>query len=157
MNNFFLNQDPLLNQQTYDNPTPIMFQQMPNTKDCIGELDRTLKGLSPAVLAKLSENTMFNRLNSSFQTIVQQELLSLVRNKLNLNSDVVNNVNEQLRIIDEIKKNVESEKEESLNEMNDYMKNYSHLTFDEYKKIKNGKPLKEPRKEKSKNYEKRRN
>ena len=41
--------------------------------------------------------------------------------------------------------------------MNDYMKNYSHLTFDEYKKIKNGKPLKEPRKEKSKNYEKRRN
>ena len=100
---------------------------------------------------------MFNRLNSSFQAIVQQELLSLVRNKLNLNSDVVNNVNEQLRIIDEIKKNVESEKEESLNEMNDYMKNYSHLTFDEYKKIKNGKPLKEPRKEKSKNYEKRRN
>ena len=107
MNNFFLNQDPLLNQQTYDNPTPIMFQQIPNAKDCIGELDRTLKGLSPAVLAKLSENTMFNRLNSSFQAIVQQELLSLVRNKLNLNSDVVNNVNEQLRIIDEIKKNVE--------------------------------------------------
>ena len=60
MNNFFLNQDPLLNQQTYDNPTPIMFQQMPNAKDCIGELDRTLKGLSPAVLAKLSENPLFN-------------------------------------------------------------------------------------------------
>lgn len=25
-----------------------------------------------------------------------------------------------------------------MSELNDYMKNYSHLTFDEYKKIKNG-------------------
>lgn len=144
MNNFFLNQDPLLAQQQYETPTPIMFQQpLPNIKDSVGELDRTLKGLSQAVLNKLNENSHFNSLNSSFQSSVQQELLTLVRSKLNMDSGVVNNINEQLRIIDEVKKTVESEKEESINEMNDYIKNYSHLTFDEYKRMKNGEPIDE--------------
>lgn len=147
MNNFFLNQDPLLPKQQYETPTPIMFQQqIPTMKDSVGELDRTLKGLSQAVLNKLNENTHFNNLNSSFQASVQQELLTLVRNKLNMDSNVVNNINEQLKIIDEVKKNVEAEKEESLNEMNDYMKNYSHLTFDDYKKMKNGEPIGESKK-----------
>ena len=139
MNNFFLNQDPLLTQQQYETPTPIMFQQqLQNIKDYVGELDGTLKGLSQAVLNKLNENNQFVNLNSDFQASVQQELLSLVRNKLNMNASVVNNINEQLRIINEVKKEVETEKEESINEMNDYIKNYSHLTFDDYKKIKKG-------------------
>lgn len=151
MNNFFLNQDPLLTQQQYETPTPIMFQQQfQNIKDNVGELDGTLKGLSQAVLNKLNENNQFVNLNSDFQASVQQELLSLVRNKLNMNASVVNNINEQLRIINEVKKEVETEKEESINEMNDYIKNYSHLTFDDYKKIKKGEPLDESNKIKSK-------
>lgn len=157
MNNFFLNQDPLLSNQQYDKPTPIMFQQpLPNIKDSVGELDRMLKGLSPAVLNKLNSNTHFNSLNNSFQSSVQNELLVLVRNKLNMNSEVVSNINEQMRIIEEVKREVESEKEESINEMNDYMKNYSHLTFDEYKKLKNGEPLEKDKhpKRKVNNYEK---
>lgn len=142
MNNFFLNQDPLLAQQQYETPTPIMFQQtLPNIKDTIGELDRTLKGLNQNVLNRLNENVVFNNLNSSFQNSVQQELLTLVKNKLNMDPNIVSNVNELIKIINDVKKEVESEKEESLNEMNDYMKNYSHLTFDEYKKMKNGIPL----------------
>lgn len=147
MNNFFLNQDPLLTTQQYETQTPIMFQhQIPNMKDTVGELDRTLKGLSSAVMNKLNENVTFNNLNASFQNSVQQELLSLVRNKLNMDTNVINNVNELLKIINDVKKEVESEKEESLNEMNDYMKNYSHLTFDEYKKLKNGEPLEDKNK-----------
>lgn len=149
MNNIFVNQDPLLRQSTYETPTPIMFQQpLPSIKDSVGELDRTLKGLSSNVLNKLNENSHFNSLNSSFQSSVQQELLSLVRSRLNMDSGVVNNINEQLKIINEVKKEVESEKEESISEMNDYMKNYSHLTFDEYKRMKNGLPLEEPKKKK---------
>ena len=30
------------------------------------------------------------------------------------------------------------EEKQNFNELNDYMKNYSHLTFDEYRKLKNG-------------------
>ena len=144
MNNFFLNQpDPLLHNGMYENiPQSILLQQSQQQyKDNIGELDEALKSLSPASIERLSQNQRFSELNSDFQTIVQQELLSLVRNKLNMNPKIQNNVKEQLDIILETKRNIEKEKEASINEMNDYMNNYAHLTFDEYRRMKNGEPL----------------
>ena len=144
MNNFFLNQpDPLLHNGMYENiPQPILLQQSQQQyKDNIGELDEALKSLSPASIERLSQSQRFSELNSDFQTIVQQELLSLVRNKLNMNPKIQNNVKEQLDIILETKRNIEKEKEASINEMNDYMNNYAHLTFDEYRRMKNGEPL----------------
>ena len=144
MNNFFLNQpDPLLHNGMYENiPQSILLQQSSQQfKDNIGELDDALKSLSPASLERLSQNQRFSELNTIFQNIVQQELLSLVRNKLNMNSKIQNNIKEQLDIITETKRDIEKEKEASINEMNDYMNNYAHLTFDEYRRMKNGEPL----------------
>ena len=145
MNNFFLNQpDPLLNNGVYENiPNPILFQQIQQQqfKDNIGELDEALKALTPSMSERLSQDKKFSELNTEFQTIVQQELLLLVRNKLNMNPRIKNNIKEQLDIIEETKKNIEKEKEASINEMNDYMNNYAHLTFDEYRRMKNGEPL----------------
>ena len=146
MNNFFLNQpDPLLHNGMYENmPNPILFQQMQQQqqfKDNVGELDEALKTLTPSMAERLSQDQKFSELNTEFQTIVQQELLLLVRNKLNMNPKIQNNIKEQLGIIEETKRNVEKEKEASINEMNDYMNNYAHLTFDEYRRMKNGEPL----------------
>ena len=144
MNNFFLNQpDPLLHNGIYENiPQQILLQQAHQQfKDNIGELDESLKSLSPASLERLSTNQRFSELNADFQTIVQQELLSLVRNKLNMNPKIQNNIKEQLDIIGETKRDIEKEKEASINEMNDYMNNYAHLTFDEYRRMKNGETL----------------
>ena len=145
MNNFFLNQpDPLLHNGMYENmPNPILFQQMQQQqiKDNIGELDEALKALTPSMVDRLSQDQKFSELNTEFQTIVQQELLLLVRNKLNMNPKIQNNIKEQLGIIEETKRNIENEKEASINEMNDYMNNYAHLTFDEYRRMKNGEPL----------------
>ena len=144
MNNFFLNQpDPLLHNGMYENiPQSILLQQVqPQLKDNIGELDEALKSLSPASLERLSQNQRFTELNNDFQSIVQQELLSLIRNKLNINPKMQDNIKEQLNIIGETKRNIEQEKEASINEMNDYMNNYAHLTFDEYRRMKNGEPL----------------
>lgn len=143
MNNFFVNQDPLLPQSPVQQINPLMYQQIQELgiKDNIGELDKMLKSLSPAVLTKLMADVKFNKLNEEFQATVQQELLSLVRGRLNTNPSVAENIKEQMKIIDEIKRGVETEKEESLNEMNDYIKNYSHLTFDDYKRMKNGEPI----------------
>lgn len=146
MNNFFLNQpDPLLHNGMYENiPQSILLQQMQQQqqfKDIIGELDESLKSLSPSMVERLSQDQKFSILNTEFQTIVQQELLSLVKNKLNMNPKVQNNIREQLDIIEETKRNIEKEKESSINEMNDYMNNYAHLTFDEYRRMKNGESL----------------
>ena len=145
MNNFFLNQpDPLLHNGMYENiPQSILLQQMQQQqfKDIIGELDESLKSLSPSMVERLSQDQKFSTLNTEFQTIVQQELLSLVKNKLNSNPKIQNNIKEQMDIIEETKRNIEKEKEASINEMNDYMNNYAHLTFDEYRRMKNGEPL----------------
>jgi hypothetical protein len=145
MNNFFLNQpDPLLQNGMYENiPNPILLQQIQpqQFKDNVKELDDALKSLSPSMVERLSQDSKFSILNTEFQNIVQQELLSLVRNKLNMNPKIQNNIQEQLSIIEETKRNIEKEKESSINEMNDYMNNYAHLTFDEYRRMKNGEPL----------------
>ena len=145
MNNFFLNQpDPLLQNGMYENiPNPILLQQIQpqQFKDNVKELDDALKSLSPSMVERLSQDSKFSILNAEFQNIVQQELLLLVRNKLNMNPKIQNNIQEQLSIIEETKRNIEKEKESSINEMNDYMNNYSHLTFDEYRRMKNGEPL----------------
>jgi hypothetical protein len=145
MNNFFLNQpDPLLQNGMYENiPNPLLLQQIQpqQFKDNVKELDDALKSLSPSMVERLSQDSKFSMLSSEFQTIVQQELLLLVRNKLNMNPKIQNNIQEQLNIIEETKRNIEKEKETSINEMNDYMNNYAHLTFDEYRRMKNGEPL----------------
>lgn len=145
MNNFFLNQpDPLLQNGMYENiPNPILLQQIQSQqfKDNVKELDDALKSLSPSMVERLSQDSKFSILNAEFQNIVQQELLLLVRNKLNMNPKIQNNIQEQLNIIEETKRNIEKEKESSINEMNDYMNNYAHLTFDEYRRMKNGEPL----------------
>ena len=145
MNNFFLNQpDPLLQNGMYENiPNPILLQQIQpqQFKDNVKELDDALKSLSPSMVERLSQDSKFSVLNAEFQNIVQQELLLLVRNKLNMNPKIQNNIQEQLIIIEETKRNIEKEKESSINEMNDYMNNYAHLTFDEYRRMKNGEPL----------------
>lgn len=145
MNNFFLNQpDPLLQNGMYENiPNPLLLQQIQpqQFKDNVKELDDALKSLSPSMVERLSQDSKFSILNTEFQNIVQQELLSLVRNKLNMNPKIQNNIQEQLSIIEETKRNIEKEKESSINEMNDYMNNYAHLTFDEYRRMKNGEPL----------------
>ena len=145
MNNFFLNQpDPLLQNGMYENiPNPLLLQQIQpqQFKDNVKELDDALKSLSPSMVERLSQDSKFSILNAEFQNIVQQELLLLVRNKLNMNPKIQNNIQEQLSIIEETKRNIEKEKETSINEMNDYMNNYAHLTFDEYRRMKNGEPL----------------
>ena len=144
MNNFFLNQpDPLLQNGMYENiPQSILYQQVQSQiKDNIGELDEALKSLSPSTLERLTQDAKFTALNTEFQSVVQQELLSVVRNKLNMNPKIQNNIREQLSIIEETKRSIEKEKEASINEMNDYMNNYAHLTFDEYRRMKNGDTL----------------
>ena len=145
MNNFFLNQpDPLLQNGMYENiPNPLLLQQIQpqQFKDNVKELDDALKSLSPSMVERLSQDSKFSMLSADFQTIVQQELLLLVRNKLNMNPKIQSNIQEQLSIIEETKRNIEKEKESSINEMNDYMNNYAHLTFDEYRRMKNGEPL----------------
>lgn len=142
MNNIFLNNDPLLAQPTQQYVPQFMTNEaMMIPKDWLGELDRTLKNLEPSVLEQLNVNEEFVALHGTVQNTIQEELMNLVKNKLNLSSPIIENVKRQLTIIKDVSNKTKEIERQSMSELSDYMKNYSHLTFDEYKKIKSGETL----------------
>lgn len=153
-NNFFLNNDPLLYHTTYNRPideNPIndvvnqykMLQQQQQMQqnfqqyDHIGELDRLMKNINPNVLETLSENTEYQKLSGDLNSIIQSELMSNIKWKINNNQEAVKIIQRQVEMINDANKTLEDEQRQNLNELNDYVKNYSNITFDEYKKIKN--------------------
>ena len=143
MNNIFVNNDPLLNPQPIQyNPQYMMDPNMINpVRDWLGELDRTLKNLDQSVIEQLNTNEEFVNLNSTVQGTIQEELMNLVKNKLNISQPIADNVKRQLTIIKEVSNKTKEIERQSMSELSDYMKNYSHLTFDEYKKIKSGESI----------------
>lgn len=145
MNNIFVNQpDPLLNGKGVLPYPPQMvqyYQQNVNdyiSKDWLGELDNITKNLSEDELAALGKNSEYIRLSTEIQQNIQNEIMLIIKNKLNSRGDIIENVKKQMYIINEVKEQTNNEQRKSMAELNDYMKNYSHLTFNEYKNIKNG-------------------
>ena len=142
MNNIFLNNDPLLYQNKYpEQPMqypPLEYYKMPASHDYLGELDKELKQLDSNIIEKLNNDLKFQQLNQSLQITIQEELLGIVRNKLNNIPLVVDNIKKQIDIIQDVKNQTKEVERQSMMELNDYMLNYSHLTFDEYKRLKNG-------------------
>ena len=63
--------------------------------------------------------------------------MSLVKIKLNNIPNATENIKKQLEIIDNAEKQIKKLEKQNMAELNDYMQNYSNLTFDEYKKLKN--------------------
>lgn len=150
MNNIFLPNDPLL----FNSPNTQMLQQefqqkmeqkyndylmrsMQNIPDKLSELDSKMKSLDPQVAEKIKEDLEFNELNQSLQSTIQAQLLLLIKQKLNTDPEVLKNIDRQLVIIKNIESKVNEDERKNLSELNDYLKNYSNMTFDDYKKLKN--------------------
>ncbi len=157
MNNFVFSQDPLLFQsfvpgrnnfqdgndlkQQYENMMA-QYQAMQQktqpttTKDYLGELDNLTKDVEPDIVEKLSSNSEYNQINTELQLMIQEELLKNVKWKINNNPDAVSKIDKLKNIILSAKKEKNDENTKNLMELNDYIKNYSDLTFDEYKQLK---------------------
>lgn len=159
MNNFVFSSDPLLYSSTIpQNPQTeadikkqldsvmAQYQAMQMQKppqqpevvsvDHLGELDNLTKNLDPNISNFLNNNEEYNQLNVYLQQSIQIELMRGVKNRLNNNPDVVTRINRMKEIINEAKSIQENEDRKSLNELNDYIKNYSDMTFNEYKQLK---------------------
>lgn len=167
MNIFYHNEDPLLHQRSQQpfiqdgqvvNPTQMndmyahlykqqilkeMQQQngIPQQKDWIGELDKAMKNLDASTADSLNNNKEFTSLNGELQSMIQAEIMSLVKIKLNNQTYTIDNVKKQLEIIEQTTKDIQKTEKQNLAELNDYIQNYSNLTFDEYKKLKNKEQL----------------
>ena len=161
MNNFVFSQDPLLfqsvipQQSNYVDNTDVKrqldatiaqyqsLQQLPpiqpqkNTQiDYLGELDNLTKNVDSDIAETLSLNVDYLRLNNELQNMIQEEMLKNVKWSINNNPEAINKMTSIRDIILSTKKEKSEENNRNMMELNDYIKNYSDLTFDEYKKLK---------------------
>jgi hypothetical protein len=84
----------------------------------------------------LLEDEEYININNHIQGLIQEELMKSVRWKINSNPDAVQKIERLKVIIKNASKEKEAEEKRSLAELNDYIKNYSSLTFDEYRRLK---------------------
>ena len=156
MNNFVFGQDPLLYSTTLPQYQPqdvdikkqldtvmAQYQMMqqkqqsePPIEDHIGNLDNMVKNLDPAVTTILESDAEFIQINAWIQQMIQNEIMKSVKMKLNTNQDVIMKVNRAKELIQQAKNIQDNEDRKSLNELNDYITNYSDMTFNEYKQLK---------------------
>ena len=108
----------------------------PQGKDRLGELDEIIKDLDAGVVEKLNQNAEYLQLNVDIQNIIQAEIMSSVRWKINENPNAISKIDKLKEVIKDVKKEVVLEEKKSMMEINDYLKNFSDMTFDDYKKLK---------------------
>ena len=113
-------------------------QQQPMVKDWVSDLDKAMKDLDSTTIELLNGDAEFSSLNMQLQSLVQKELMNLVKIKINSNNGAVENIKRQMDIMKNTTQKVKDEEKQNYNDLNDYLKNYSHLTFNEYKKLKSG-------------------
>lgn len=163
MNNFVFSQDPLLYtalsnrqnpQMEYDmkrqldeamaqyqalsQTPPPQTPQPSQTKDYLGEIDTLVQGLDEDVRLALSADVEYLKINDDLQKMIQEEMMRSVKWKINSNPEAVNKMNRLKELISGAQKTKSDEDRKVMADINDYIKNYSDLTFDEYKQLKYG-------------------
>jgi hypothetical protein len=165
MNNFVFSQDPLLystimsrqnNQnevemkrqldealiqyQTLTQQQPPQVQpQQTQTKDYLGEIDNLVSELDEDVVLTLTADAEYLKLQDDLQKMIQEEMLKSIRWKVNANPVAITKMDRLKELIVLAKKNKSDENRKIMADINEYVKNYSDLTFDEYKQLKYGK------------------
>ena len=162
MNNFVFSQDPLLytamaNRQTQQSDYDIKkqlddalaqyqamqaqqpIQQKTQVKDYLGEIDDMVKDLSEDVALSLNADVEYLKINDDLQKMIQEEMLRSVKLKINSNPDAITKMERLKELITNAKKRKDDDDKKIMADINDYIKNYSDLTFEEYKQLKYGK------------------
>jgi malate synthase len=125
-----------MQRQFLEKQSQIPQASQPQVKDRLGELDEIMKDLDNGVIEKLNQNAEYLQLNVDIQNIIQAEIMSSVRWKINENPNAISKIDKLKDVIKDVKKEVALEEKKSMMEINDYLKNFSDMTFDDYKKLK---------------------
>lgn len=160
MNNFVFSQDPLLYNATQPQYYPqndmdikrqldtvlAQYQALqqkqppkepePQIEDHLGNLDEMVRTADPAIIEALNSHQEFIQINNWIQQMIQMEIMKSVKHTLNANPEVISKISRARDIIREVRVAQETEDRKSLNELNDYITNYSDMTVNEYKQFK---------------------
>ena len=110
--------------------------ETPQNKDWVGDFDNTLKGLDSDVANALMEDQEFVQLNAVLQNDIQNEIMLSIKWKLNGKQDTVHRIKRMLDIIDNYNRDKANNDKKNIAELTDYIQNYSDMTFNDYKKLK---------------------
>lgn len=111
-------------------------QQEPPQKDWIGDFDKALKSLDIDVAEALNNDQEFVQLNAIMQQDIQNEIMVSIKWKLNGKQETIQRVKRMMDIIDNYNRTKANEDKKNLSEIADYIQNYSDMTFNDYKKLK---------------------
>ena len=159
MNNFVFSQDPLLYASLTNRPNPqteydmrrqldeamAQYQAMsqqpnmqpkPQQKDSLGEIDDIVRGLDGDTMTMLNADVEYVKINDELQRMMQEEMMRSIKWKINSNPDAVTKMERMKELIQNIKKVKDEENRKVMADINDYITNFSDLTFDEYKQLK---------------------
>lgn len=163
MNNFVFSQDPLLYSSMMSRQNPqseydvkkqldeamvqyqqLMMNQQPQKaqeqqKDYLGEIDSMIQNLDEDVVLALTADVEYLKLNEDLQKMVQEEMMRSIKWKINANPDAITKMDRLKVLISNAQKAKSDEDKKVMADINDYIKNYSDLTFEEYKQLKYGK------------------
>jgi hypothetical protein len=113
--------------------------QINQTVDYLGDIDRMVSELDKDVALKLSSDSEYIKIQEDLQKMIQEEMLKSIRWKINSNQVAISKMERLKEIIVSAKKAKTEEDRKIMSDLNDYVKNYSDLTFEEYKQLKYGK------------------
>lgn len=119
MNNFYINQDA---QSVYGQFVNI-------TTDHYTNLQKELQTLTDSEVEELAVFKPYIEANNKFSILVQTELINLVKRQINSNPEVINNVIDSIKLF-------KKEKSKEMDDFQDYIKNFSEMTYKEYKQLK---------------------
>lgn len=163
MNNFVFSQDPLLytalanksnSQADYDmkrqldeamaqyqalSQNQVPQQPKAQPKDYLGEIDKLVANLNEDVALALTSDVEYLKINEDLQKMIQEEMMRSIKWKINSNPEAINKMERLKDLINSAQKSKVDEDRKIMADINDYIKNYSDLTFEEYKQLKYGK------------------
>lgn len=158
MNNFVFSQDPLLyssmlskqqGQSEYDMKRQLdealaqyqamsqpQITQKQQSKDYLGEIDELVGNLDEDISVILTSDAEYLKLNEDLQKMIQEEMMRSIKWRINSNPEAISKMDRLKDLINNTKKNKMEEDRKVMADINDYIKNYSDLTFEEYKQLK---------------------
>lgn len=120
-----------LNRLKMGNPEQSIYNQFIGKNiDHYSKIENELSTMGDDDIQELLQYDPYVIANNALSLIIQGEMLRMVRLQVNQHYEEINNV---VIAIQQFKKNKDKENRE----FQDYIKNYSHLSYNEYLKLKN--------------------
>jgi hypothetical protein len=110
--------------------------QKQQSKDYLGEIDELVRNLDEDITVILTSDVEYLKLNEDLQKMIQEEMMRSIKWKINSNPEAISKMDRLKDLINNAKKNKMEEDRKVMADINDYIKNYSDLTFEEYKQLK---------------------